>query len=320
MNNLFLVISLLFLLSCNSIEPKASSPSNVGEMKNADPGDKIEAVKINPEVGATYHYLISNETEMKMDANGKEVVNKNKVDVELVYHITKDSSGNYLVKMQYDRIRMHTKNGDNETVMEAVKGKQPSNESERILSALAESEILVMMNKSGEVDSIKGFDAVGEKIAKEIENKTPAERNMIQDQWKKQVEQSLIKQNIDQLFKILPDSITEVGEKWTTTVKQKDQFGITAITEYQLEKVRNNRFFIKTYADLQSDNTPTMVMNYNVVATINGRQEGAYQIDAQTGILMEGKQNSKLTGSILLMRREFPVSVLSNSIIKGTKK
>ncbi len=76
---------------------------------------------LNPRAGAKYFYDITNETEVLLEVEGKEVNNVNRTSVELYYTIDKDSAGNFVFATQYDKIQLYTKNKDKETSLDAAR-------------------------------------------------------------------------------------------------------------------------------------------------------------------------------------------------------
>ena len=66
-------------------------------------------------MGARYVYTITNSTEFELEAGGKKVDNQNRSTVYITYTVDRDSLGDILLNMVYNKIHIHTKNGDSQT-------------------------------------------------------------------------------------------------------------------------------------------------------------------------------------------------------------
>src|ERR1700722_155593 len=86
-----------------------TQPSSDRHYADGNP-DKVYNLRLNPVVGSQYYYSITNESHFKMEVSDKKIDNQNKSAVGMSYVIGKDSTGNLLLNMAYDKIRIYTKN------------------------------------------------------------------------------------------------------------------------------------------------------------------------------------------------------------------
>ncbi len=87
---------------------------------------KVYHLRLNPPVGSQYAYTVSRSTEFEMEVDGKKVDNKNRAKMDVTYTIGKDSSGDILLNIVYNKIHLYTKNGDTEEEEDADKAEDES--------------------------------------------------------------------------------------------------------------------------------------------------------------------------------------------------
>jgi hypothetical protein len=132
---------LFFIIACQS---SANSKNKVGNINHGagidSAGENTFAgsnkLKVNLVTGTSYHYTITNESETELDANGKTLNNRHRSDFAITYNIQKDSAGNYLLRLHYDKIHLYSKTGDNETELDAANASATMNPIEKMLGVL----------------------------------------------------------------------------------------------------------------------------------------------------------------------------------------
>src|SRR6266498_2061515 len=105
-----MVFLIFFIISC-----KINPDSN----RNYASKNKIYKIQLTPAIGSKYYYEITNQSKLELEVDGKKVSNLNKTNLGVNYGIIKDSSGNILLTTSYDKIHIYSKNGDNETDIDA---------------------------------------------------------------------------------------------------------------------------------------------------------------------------------------------------------
>src|SRR6266496_1737405 len=88
---------LIAVISCKT------QPGSDRDYDKFDP-DKTYKIRLNPLPGSSYYYDITNETETKLEVDDKKTGNGSKSSVGIIFKIDKDSTGDFLLNMQYDKI------------------------------------------------------------------------------------------------------------------------------------------------------------------------------------------------------------------------
>lgn len=288
----------------------------------AQPGDlsKQYKLELNPAAGSSYLFQISTENNSELEIDGKTVNNKSETGADIQYVINKDSLGNYLFGISYNSIKLYTKNGDKETEAIASEGTIPVSSLDRMLGILRESAITATVTKTGQVVSMKGYDEMGEKILASFSPNDINGKAIAQQQWEQLIGKGLVKKNLDQLFKIFPDSAVHLGDKWKLMSKEAGEFDLTITSYNTLKAINDNVALISSEGKIKSDKSVSSQVGHTAVsADLTGTQEAEFQMERQTGMLIGCTIRATIEGTVQLMGLEVPVKIKSLVKVKGKK-
>lgn len=289
------------------------------DTKYADAANKTYKLHLNPSNGSSYHYNVTNTTEMEIEADDNKVESTNKSVAGITYTINKDSSGNYLFNTKYDKLHLKIKNGENETEFDADNGRLTSNISERMLGLLKDASLTAIVTSAGDVKEIKGYKDLSIQFLSMLDPNDLNARQLAQRQLDKQIGGEMIKNTMNQLFKIFPDSAVHVGDKWKINLKSEGQLPVDTKTYFKLTDITNEIAFVTSSSEITSDNTPISLNGYDVVANLKGTQEAKYQIETKTGMLVNSETESEIKGKLQMMGKEIPVSIKVKIVIEGKR-
>jgi hypothetical protein len=314
--------STLLALSCGTASKK-DKKANLQEGSNQQQividsnDDGSYRSKINFTPGSRYAYTITNESQTKLEVNGKKVDVLHKSDVGITYDIQKDSAGNYVIKLHYDKIHLYNKTGDKETDLDAANSAATFDPTEKMLGVLKEANILATVTSTGKVVAISGYKELGEKILSGFKDETS--RSMAEAQWEKVIGEGMVKKSIEQLFTVLPESAKNVGDTWTKNTKQKGEIDMNVTSNFKLKDIEDGIATIESEGELTSEKGETSMMGYSVTSNMQGDQEGEYQVETNTGMVLKNNTTSTLKGSLQMMGKEIPVSIKITLTMNGKK-
>lgn len=309
---------ILFVLSAGiSI---ASCKLFPGENKKiSDPLNTSYHLHLNPKPGSHYYYDVSNRTETHVELEGQEIDNSNTTTVGITYSIEKDTGANYVFKMGYDKAHILTKTGDNETEMDAMNAKFSLNPAERMLGALKNASLVVSVSPNGNAKIVSGYKELSQQLMQGLDSNNINAREVAQKQLDKIIGEGIIQKNLDQLFNMFPDSTIRIGDKWKIDSKQNGDFNLNITTFYELKDISDNIALINSESDIASDNTPIAMMGYSVIPNLKGTQEGKYEVNTKTGMLMKETVQSEIKGNVQMAGREVPIKIKVKVEIDGRK-
>lgn len=311
MKKTWVYFALIFLIvSCNEETSRVS---------NEDPS-KIFKLSLNPTANADYHYDITNETVMDIEVDGKGIENTNKSDASVNYRISKDGIGSLLLTLQFEKIHIYTKNGKNIKELDSD-NKLSSDPVIRLLGILKETTFQSTLNSNGESKIISGYKEFSDKIIEAFPATDEVTRNAIESQWNKTIGEKLVKQNTSQLFQVFPDTPVHVGSIWSTTDIQEGELPLTVENVFTLKSINDDRAIIKCAGTIASSNGQINIsgIGNNVTTELKGEQEAEYEIETKTGMVINSKTKSDVSGTIQVMGRTIPLKIKTSIKVKGRK-
>jgi len=312
MRKFILIILPVFLFISCKLQPDSD--------RNYADKSKIYKLTLNPPKGSTYYFEVNNEYSLKMKVDDKKTENSNKSNFGTYYEISKDTAGNTMITLSYDKIHIRTKNGDNESDMDIANAANSINPVERMLGYLKDAKITAIVSPTGETKSVSGYKELGEKI---IANFNPNDENAKQiarQQWEKTIGQGIVKKNMDDLFKIFPDSAVHIGDTWRVIYQQSNDIPLKIKTSYTLKDINDNIAIVESDGVIYSDSTATAFLSFNsATVDLKGKQQGQYEMDTKTGMLISCNIKANVEGIVEVMGREIPITIKTSLKMNGKK-
>jgi hypothetical protein len=282
--------------------------------------NKVYKLQLNPATGSAYHYEMENKTVIEISAEGKEVNTLNESEVGFNYSVGIDSTGNYLFTTTYDKIRLKTENGDIKTEADAANATISIDPVERMLGILRAATIKATVTPNGEVKDVVGYEELEEKLMAEFAHADDYGKSMAHAQWKKVVGEGVVKNTMDQLFKLFPDSAIHLHDTWKLNSTQGGELPMNIKNIYTLKAINDDIAVITSEGIMTSDKVSNSVMGYSgVTAKLEGKQKGEFEVEAKTGILISSNITANIKGVLQVMGREIPVEIKSSIKMNGKK-
>ncbi len=307
----------IYLLLLVSLACKMQSGSDAEQY---DP-TKTFRFRLNPADNAIYQYEVSSESEIEMEIDNKEITTSNNTEAAVTYTIVKDSSGDFVFHIKYDRISIRSRSGDNETVASVSQGSIPLTPIEKMLYVLKDANLTGRVSTAGQLKHLEGYDEIGQKIIAQFDENDVVGRKTALAQWERKAGNNLVRNNIQQLFQLFPDSAVRVGDSWNLASKQVSEFSINLINTFTLKAINKEIALITATGKISNNNTSEEIPGYGQITTsFEGDQESRFELEAQTGMLLNCESKAKAKGNVNIMGREVPVKIKNSIVIKGKRK
>jgi hypothetical protein len=88
---------------------------------------------------------------------------------------------------------------------------------------------------------------------------------------------------------------------------------------FKLKDIDDGIALIESEGDLTSDKSESNLMGYSVTSNLQGDQQGEYEIDTKTGMLLKNKVTAKVEGSIQIMGKDVPLTIKTTVKMNGKK-
>jgi len=301
--NKFLFLAFLLAGAC-SCKLQPNSDRLAGEYAGA----RTFQLRLNPPAGSNYSYDITSRSEYKFEAGDKKIDNRSKVDASVVYLIDKDSTGNFVFRIRYDKVHIYSKNGDAESDLDAANASNSVDPVEQLLGSLRDANIVATLGPTGEVKSVSGFREMYDRFMAQFRTANAYQIATVKQRWESTVGNELIHKNMDQLFRIFPDSAVHIGDKWHLNSKQKSEFGLNTAMSFTLTDIRDQTAFIESEGTITSDSV-SKYMGNDVATDLKGEQKGEFQVETRTGMLVSARVTATVKGTLQVMDREIPLTI-----------
>jgi hypothetical protein len=308
----FFFITIIILTFSCKIQPSS-------DRNNANRTGNVYNLKLNPSVDSKYYYTIANESSVKLEVEDKKVEDITKANVGVMYAIKKDSAGNFLVTIQYDKMHVYIKSGEKESDMDAANAASSIDPVEKMLGIIKDATLIAKVNAVGEIKNISGYKELSANLLGSFPAADVNTRTLIQKRINDMIQQNIIKKNLDQVFKIFPDSAIHVGDRWKTYSKEKDQFTFNVVTFYTLKEINGGNATIVFESVITSDSSVNSIMGYDATADLSGKQEGEFQVEIKSGLPIKSDMSGKVEGIIQMEGKDIPIEIESSIKMDGKK-
>lgn len=276
-------------------------------------------LRFNPKPGTAYRYTIENKTDLELEVQGKETEKSTEFDVGITYRISQDSAGSYLFETSYDKVRLVNTDDGVEIVSDAGNANNYSSLTEKMLGALKESKLVVSIAPGNDVKIVRGYEELSRRLMVGLDTTNPYTKQTAQQTIDEVIKKNLVQKNVDQLFRFFPDSAMRIGSKWKVNTKEQQGFTLNVGTFYMLNDINDGVAFISSRGTLKSDNTPIALMGYSAVPDLTGEQEGVYEVEAATCMLLNATVTSSIKGSINLGVSSVPINIKVKVNLQGKR-
>ena len=309
----------IFLLTILFIITFSSCKLPFTETTTRDTDKNTLFLKFSPKPGTTYHYNVENKTELELEVQGKKTEKNSEFDMGMAYHIFKDTSGQYLFETTYDKVHLVSKNDDIETVSDAENVNAWSPPTDRMLGALKETKLVVSVTPGKDIRIVSGYEELSRRLMSVLDTTNPYAKQAAQQKIDETIKRGLIQKNIDQLFRFFPDSAMRIGSKWKVDTKEKQDFTLNVSTFYTLNDINDGVAYLASASTITNDKTPIAMMGYSIVPDLKGEQEGTYQVEAATCMLLNATITSSVKGIITMGTSSIPIAIKLKVTVEGKR-
>jgi hypothetical protein len=293
---------LFFTLSCKT------HPSSDRHYTDGDES-KVYRLRLSPVPATRYHFDITNSSEVKIKVGEKQLDNLSRSTIGAVYKMDRDSAGHLLFSITYDKVHLLLKKDGTETEMDAANAAESYDPVEKMLGALQSARIEAVISPNGDVLSVTGYKELTDKMMVSFNYADEATRRTARSRLEQMVGDGIVKKNMDQLFKIFPDSAVHIGDRWKLSSQRKDEVNLHIKNTFQLKDIDDGVALITSEGEITSDSAVTQLSGYAVNASLKGLQKGEYEMQTATGMLVSANITANVEGTMQVMGRDIPVTI-----------
>ena len=288
------------------------------EASNKDGSDTQEyRFGLHLKEGSRYYYTLVNETTTQLEAGGRKSRTGNNAEVGLLYEVVTDSASHMAVKITYDKLRVVLMPAEGvEQEFDASDSIYVNDPVIKMLKTIKGSSMMISLDPSGGFLNVDGGQEIYQKVIAGLNVPDESMKKQLQEQLSKLAGPNFVKANLEHGFKLLPDSTIWEGSKWRNDLLQAGDISFTGEAEYELVSLKKDVATIKESSSMINDkNSKVAIAGLQVASALEGSQDGRYEIDINTGLLVNGKSQAIVEGLIQVMGQEIPVRVRTTKTV-----
>jgi hypothetical protein len=267
----------------------------------------------------TYYYTVSSSVKSRYEVDDKKKESTGMSELGLVFRLAKDSTGAIAVRIIYDKLHVVMENDDEKQDITASKSDTVTDPIGRMFGNILGSEIHLILDTAGNIHQVNGTKELTQKILSAMNGADPAVRTAVETQLDRLAGEAFVRSTLQQMFKLVPDSIQYVGDSWIRT-QESDGLKLTITTKYTFKDVKDHLASIVGHSDIKDeDGTPILFMGQSFPAALEGEQKSNFQVEMTSGLVLKGLADLSLKGTIQVMGKEVSIRIDSRKTIEGKK-
>lgn len=209
------------------------------------------------------------------------------MDVNYDLKVLSEDAKGKTVQVTYDRVGMIMNMGGQKmelnSEMTNTEGGGPFTMVANMFKAMKGKSFTMKVDPKGGISDVKGFEAIGEAIVKEIQVPEGAKPGLLQN-FRNQFNEKTARESFAGSFEIFPDKPVKVGDSWKRSSNTTIGAAQKMVTTYTVKEIKGNRVTL----DARSDVT--------LKDSTSGSQNARLIVDATTGLVTLGTFDQKMAG------------------------
>ncbi len=329
------IVFLYCIFSCKSNSNQTDSNGINSTSSSSNDSNAIAINKINNEPGANnkyysrlrlkkgdkYYYTLKAGIETNLEINEKEIETNNESEIGLIYEVVQDSANTFLLKITYDKLRLHLSKTDTEDQdFDADNAAETQDLMDKLLSDIKGSNLMILLSNNGDVLKAAGSQEIMDKIMKPMAMENQEAKKKVGDFVTKLTGLSFIEENMKEGFKVLPSGGVREGESWKNKTTQSAELKFDVSSTYTLSSLDDGiaQITVKGVIDNLKD-AKTKFMGYDVTTNLSGTHSGEFEANVRSGLVMYTKSKTSISGDLQLLGRNVPVTIKVKKEAKANK-
>ena len=247
--------------------------------------DKLE-LRLRLKPGESYKLLVTIDQRINQTTGANQQATEQMIAVGYTMAVEAvDAAGNMKVATTYDSIHFRQKGPAGAVEYDSAKAPKQVPPPARAFAALAGLGFKATLTPEGKVSAVEGLDAMFAEMVRKLELPEGPAKAAVQKALADQFGEEAMKQNVQNLFALYPDTPVSLGQTWQRRVVVTKGFPVVIEGAYTLKGRSGGVATIETKATLSPNEAAgpidlgTGKMSYD----LNGVQNGTAEVDEATG-------------------------------------
>ncbi|MDD3626254.1 MAG: DUF6263 family protein [bacterium] len=275
-------------------------------------------LSLNLEPGSIYS--VEYKVESKFIQNIRGVHNEMNEEMEFKYKYTilskVENKFKLRVVLEEFKVKRQSPNMSHEFTSESERTNLPPGS--EILFSFLNKEIEMLIDRTGEVSEITGFEKINEELLETIKEKIKELPKEQQEQalsgFEKNLENNDMKERLSYTWNIYPDKPIALKEKYQIKYTTKGIIPLEIENNFELGEIKSDQYKlyinsnIKTISDKPAIDNASAQIYYD----LQGTQMGYYYLDSKTRMITESQTEQKLEGEMKIKGAGYAVIPIVN--------
>lgn len=255
--------------------------------------------------GQSYTQKTVANTVIKQKLNDQEVNVNLAITGKMKYLVTDYASGIYSIDVSYENLSMKMVHPGGTIIFDSEKN-DTTDMMSSILGQMKNKAFQIKMTKTGKVTEVKNVEAVYKGMFERFPQLTAEQREEMRSKIMQSYGDKALKGNLEMLSAVFPDRAVAKGDTWKVKTQLEGVMNATLDGTYKLDEVTPTEFVISGTSLFATTNNDTntgaslVPFKYDMTGTMNS----VLRIDKKTGLLIGGKINQSVKGSMSVKSSE----------------
>ena len=129
----------------------------------------------------------------------------------------------------------------------------------------------------------------------------------------------ILKNMMEQSFKVFPDNSVKQGESWKKDMVISKPMPMNIASNFTLKNVASNIAKLDVASVITPGKGGMEMMGMTIETEMNGTQSGTMDVDVETGMALNTDIKQNIAGKMKVMGQEIPMNISSVITMKATK-
>ncbi|TAJ11098.1 hypothetical protein DMA11_18305 [Marinilabiliaceae bacterium JC017] len=269
-----------------------------------------QQLEYNLKVGETYGFEQLTTQEIHQVITGMANDMKNTIGGEITFLVKSKIDNGYLMDVKYESLKFKMESAVMNMAFDSKNRDANNNEMLNMaFDGIIGKNFEVKMDKTGKINSVTGFEAALEAMAKQA-GSNAAMMAQVTESLKQQFSDEAMKQSLEMLTAMFPAEKRKVGESWEIETRTLKPIGMNVRNTYTLTDASKGNWVIKGKGEVQTDKEAKMKQGAMTQSfDLSGTMTTESVFDAASGWVKEVKQEQTIEGQVAIESPQLPVTM-----------
>jgi len=265
--------------------------------------------KLHADKGTQFKMNVTVDQDITQEFMGQELAIEQTMGFGTTFKVTDvDADGALTVEVKYDSVLFKQESAMASVEYDSTDPPDDIPMQAAAFAALVGRGFTMKLSPTAQILEIKGVDKMIDEIMESMDVPEGVPVEQVKNDLKRQFGDEGLKQQMQQMFRMLPDKPVGVGDSWDDEVTVGGMMPVITKSKYTVKAIENGAATIEVETTIAPDEKakPVEMGNSTMAMKMTGNQKGTTQVDLKTGFPLKISMDQKVTGTITITSDELP--------------